>query len=89
MILNELVTNSFKYAFKDACGNINILLDKYDKKFHLTISDNGIGYDKNSPSNTLGLILVNILAQQQLKGELSINSTNGVNVQIKWNDDEK
>ena len=88
LILNELITNSFKYAFPNGQGDINISLDSQDNQFILTISDNGIGYDKNQQSDSLGLVLVETLAIQQLKGQMNIDSTNGVKVQIKWSANE-
>ena len=88
LILNELVTNSFKYAFTNNQGNINIVLEKTDNQFCLNISDDGIGYDQMQPRNSLGLVLVNTLAKHQLRGKISIDSDNGVNVNIKWKNNE-
>ena len=45
IILNELITNSFKYAFKDGEGVISIKLIKKDKKHIFTVEDNGVGFD--------------------------------------------
>jgi len=84
LILNELVSNSFKYAFPNSIGKINISLTKKDNLFNLLVSDNGIGYDKNIRSNSLGLILVDTLSKKQLKGELNSDSSNGVTVNITW-----
>lgn len=84
LILNELVTNSFKYAFKEGKGSIYIQLYKNDNQFNLIIWDNGTGYDKTVPSNSLGLVLVNTLSKHQLKGNIIIDSNNGVKVTITW-----
>lgn len=84
LILNELVSNSFKYAFKDGCGNINISLVKHNNLFILLISDDGVGYNTQKQTNSLGLILVNTLAKHQLKGNIDIDSTDGVTVKIGW-----
>jgi len=84
LILNELVSNSFKYAFENEKGAINISLAKKDMSYELLVSDNGIGYDKTKSSNSLGLILVDTLAKKQLRGNLEFESTNGVSVKITW-----
>lgn len=85
LIINELITNSFKYAFKGKDeGNISVVLKKEDESICLIVRDDGIGYDKNTPTNSLGLTLVNTLAVNQLRGELKIDSTNGVKTIILW-----
>ena len=88
IILNELVTNCFKYAFPNKDGEIQISLTKQDNTFKLLVSDNGIGYDKNINSNSLGLILVDTLAKKQLNGNIHVNSNSGVKVSITWNTTE-
>jgi len=84
LILNELMTNAFKYAFPMGKGSIHILLDKVDEYYHLCVNDDGIGYDQEKTSNSLGLILVKTLALQQLKGEMCIDARQGVKVEITW-----
>lgn len=84
LILNELITNAFKYAFPDGKGSIYILLEKENEQYHLRIKDDGIGYNQDKISNALGLVLVKTLAIQQLKGEIRIDSTQGVMVEIIW-----
>lgn len=75
LIINEVVTNSLKYAFpNESHGTINISFKKEEDKFCLIYSDNGIGIkDKIDFENikSLGLRLVNLLAKQ-LKGELKV-----------------
>ncbi len=84
LILNELVTNSFKYAFPDNEGTIYVSLEEEKGKFRFCIEDDGIGYVKDTPSNSLGLILVDTLARKQLKGEIFTNTKDGVKVMIVW-----
>ena len=86
LILNELITNSFKYAFPHKKGNININLIKEKGKYKLYISDNGIGYKQDTDTSSLGLVLVNTLAVEQLRGEIKIDSSNGVKVEVIWGD---
>ena len=86
LILNELISNSFKYAFINKEGNINISLSKSKEEYKLEVSDDGIGYDKNISWTSLGIVLVNTLAVSQLKGTININSKKGVYVEITWNE---
>src|SRR5664280_2568369 len=85
LIINELVSNSLKYAFPDGQGEINVSLMNYQgNKFCLTISDNGIGIPldmdfKNTKS--LGFRLTNNLTQQ-LEGEILLDRSNGTKFQI-------
>lgn len=90
LILNELITNSFKYAFPKEEGDIYINLFKEGEYYILEVKDNGVGYNKDSISNrSLGLTLVKTLAEQQLEGDLTIDSSKGVDVLIKWKENDK
>ncbi|MCD6010665.1 MAG: hypothetical protein K0Q79_527 [Flavipsychrobacter sp.] len=79
LMLNELLTNSFKYAFNGAvnCG-INVTIDKVDSQYRLVYSDTGPGLPENFEilkSGRLGMIiLVNL--SKQLKGSFNYNSKN-------------
>ncbi len=80
LIVNELVTNSMKYAFPDRDkGEIRIIMKHRDDRIQLTISDNGVGLPESfkiSESNTLGLELVKALIDQ-LHGNLEISRKGG------------
>lgn len=85
LIINELLTNSFKHAFdKNGSGFIKIDFIKTNNEYSLIYSDNGKGYDQNIKKESLGLILIETLTKKQLKAQLDINSTKGVKVEIKW-----
>jgi len=84
LILNELMTNAFKYAFPNGKGSIHILLNQANERYHLCVYDDGIGYNQNQTFHSLGLVLVETLALQQLKGEMHIDSSQGVHVEITW-----
>ena len=68
LILNELITNSFKYAFKNiAAPCIKLQLEKNKETYRLTYSDNGTGLPADvhiEHSKSLGLRLVNRLSKQ-------------------------
>lgn len=62
LLFNELLTNSFKYAFlKIFDGRIDISLKFADNKLHFTYKDNGPGFKAGqsfSESSSLGLNLI-------------------------------
>jgi len=84
-ILHETITNSLQHAFvgRDS-GDILIYLKKEDDLYRLSLSDNGIGYNEGSNSNSLGLIIIETLVETQLQGKLSIDSKNGTKIEIEW-----
>lgn len=89
LIINELVTNSFMYAFPpgfdcmavrgEPCA-IRISLTSGDGIYVLTVADNGRGLPEGfDPLTTksLGLKLVNFLARHQLRAEIRVRSEKG------------
>ncbi len=79
LIINELVSNSFKYAFrKKNTGTISIDLRNVENNyFLLTVKDDGDGIPYKIDVNyitSMGLQLVNTLARQ-LNGKLEIESS--------------
>lgn len=88
LILNELVSNSIKYAFEKD-GKIEISLLKDVNSYVLKVSDNGKGFDKTKKSDSLGLILINSLVKKQLKGIIDFNTSSGTEVTIYWNNNAK
>ncbi|MGB9979302.1 PAS domain S-box protein [Methanobacterium sp.] len=87
LIINELVTNSLKYAFPGPNGKavVKVELKKLQQdKLKLVISDNGRGLPDNldiENVETLGLKMVTILVNQ-LKGTLELDRTNGTEFKI-------
>ncbi|MEM7556012.1 MAG: histidine kinase dimerization/phosphoacceptor domain -containing protein, partial [Cyanobacteria bacterium P01_A01_bin.84] len=88
LIINELVSNSFKYAFPNGMpGKISIIIQECQNSKNdllLIISDTGIGISntlKWEESNSLGLKIVRSLTRQ-LKGNISLNCGQGANFQI-------
>ncbi|MBU1171432.1 MAG: PAS domain S-box protein [Proteobacteria bacterium] len=87
LIVNELVSNAMKYAFVGKPeGHLLISFRKQDDHVaSLTVSDNGCGLPDRFDINThesLGLKIVRILAEGQLKGSLSAVNENGATFQI-------
>ncbi len=90
LIVNELVTNSLKYAWQNSTNQnreIYISFKKTNTQEHLelTIGDNGIGLppEQQQSSNTLGLRLVQLLVRQ-LDGKLEIISQAGTQFKITF-----
>jgi len=89
LIINELLSNSLKYAFPDEGeGEIIVSMKKLDKELELTIEDDGIGLPEEfdlKNSKTLGLKLVRTLVENQLDGSIDMESNNGTKFTIKFN----
>ncbi len=89
LILNELISNSLKYAFKNGRrGEISISLNLDYTNFVLTIADNGIGLPENldiTYADTPGLQLVNTLVRQ-LDGLIDLERDNGTAFTITFRD---
>jgi ammonium transporter len=92
LIVNELVSNSLKYAFpKGKDGEIKISLhriaDLKSNMFELTVSDNGAGIPEDldiRKTESLGLRLITNLAESQLQGKVKLNRNKGTEFQIKF-----
>ena len=88
LIINELVSNSLKYAFKSQpSGTLNISLKDKSDHLELLVKDNGNGFPAGlnvSRQHSFGLQLISAFAQK-LKAKLDIYNDNGAAVfmQIK------
>jgi PAS domain S-box-containing protein len=86
LIVNELVSNSLKYAFKGKLeGNIGISLEDHKDHAELVIQDDGSGLPadlKIEDVTTLGLQLVDSLVKQ-MDGELKLQIKSGTEFRIK------
>lgn len=89
LIINELVSNSLKYAFKNSkeeYGKIFISLKNNNGLYELIVGDNGVGLPENfdfRSTNTLGSQLVLSLTEQ-IDGEISIDNSQGAKFIIKF-----
>ena len=89
LIVTELLTNSFKYAFpQENTGRIKINAEREkNNTIVMTVSDNGIGLPLNfdpSTARTLGLRLVTGLVEEQLEGGWELIKCNGACWKIHW-----
>ena len=85
LIVNEVLTNSFKYAFdeKNRLPNLTISLQKKKKEVTLTLVDNGKGFDPSIVKNGMGLELIEGLAEQ-IDGRISVSGSSGVEVSLSF-----
>ncbi|GAB6088551.1 hypothetical protein JCM12856_01440 [Spirochaeta dissipatitropha] len=89
ILINELLTNSVKYAFPDErYGNIYIrsYFDETEKMAYLQIKDDGIGFpvdfDRQKDAG-FGLTLIDIISSQ-LNAESSFETENGTSFSISF-----
>jgi PAS domain S-box-containing protein len=92
LILNELLTNSMKYAFpENQKGEIKVDFKINNQgKFQLDVSDNGIGLPpKIGPENSdsLGMQLIYNLTQQ-IKGDLKVMNSEGARFRILFHEED-
>ncbi|MCK5352236.1 sensor histidine kinase, partial [bacterium] len=91
LIVTELVSNAYKYAFPSGRhGTISIKADKdADDMINLRIEDNGTGIPKNvdlKKTKSLGMRLVYMLAEHQLSGKVKIDRKKGTRFHIQFKD---
>ncbi|MEO6837721.1 MAG: tetratricopeptide repeat protein [Ginsengibacter sp.] len=81
LIVNELLTNTLKYAFpKGQNGNVLIKLErKSNGVLHLQVSDNGIGKSGVTQGTGFGGQLISLLTRQ-LGGKMREENKNGTSV---------
>ena len=89
LVINELLSNTYKHAFKGRKeGIIEISAVVQDNGWiTITVSDDGIGLPKNfeiDNTNSLGLKLIRTLMEYQLKGTLTFKSQEGTRVIVKF-----
>ena len=77
IIINELITNAYKHAFKGDKGCISISLHKEKEVYLLRVADDGKGFVYNKESKSLGIKLIHALVYEQLKGSIDMK-TNGL-----------
>jgi PAS domain S-box-containing protein len=94
LVLNELITNAYKHAFRgNTEGTLIITMKKTEKGLiRMEVKDNGVGMPQREltagaeavGAGTLGLRLVQSIVQDQLKGKLEMESDVGLAVLITF-----
>ena len=89
LILNELITNAFKYAATDSDTPLELRIDldiNEEGLVTLEVSDNGPGLPddiETTMENSLGMRIVNQLVAQ-LQGEMKVSNTGGARFSISF-----
>ncbi|UTB32182.1 MAG: ATP-binding protein [Methanobacterium sp. ERen5] len=87
LIISELVSNSFKYAFPDGkTGKITVSLRNHGDGYLLIVGDDGVGLPEDlefTRTDSLGLELVNNLVDQ-VDGTIELDKRCGTKFIIKF-----
>ena len=89
LIINELISNSFKHAFPgDRKGEIKVgLKSKDDGGIEIRVSDDGVGLPEDfdiRKSGSYGLQSVISLTEHQLQGNLDLITDKGAEFRIRF-----
>jgi hypothetical protein len=87
IMINELITNTFKYAFDETDNpELAFSLSFIDGRVSFAVKDNGLGLPdkvKSGNRNGFGLNLVSSLAEQ-LEGEMVFGNTPGTEIKVSF-----
>lgn len=76
LIVNELVSNTFKYAFPMTKEPyLEVKAGLRNNQFYLIVKNNGPGFTRTTTKNSMGLNIINTLCRQ-LKADVSWNTEN-------------
>jgi len=86
LIINEVVSNSLKYAFPNGRqGNISVNIKASGGNLEMSLADDGVGIPESiNPRKTasLGIKLIYILVEHQMGGKVEIETTGGTKYKI-------
>ena len=87
LIVNEILSNAFKHAFRGKTqGMLEVSVKQVDDRIRIVVRDDGAGIPRNvdvDRTTSLGLKLIRSLAQQ-LNGTVTIVSTQGTEVTVEF-----
>lgn len=87
LLINEIITNSFKHAFVDHPNpRLDVIIAKKERFIQVTIKDNGPGFDFTSAlknSQSLGMTIIDSLINQ-IDADVSLNNSNGMEYVITF-----
>lgn len=91
LVINELISNALKHGFPkswEGKGKITVSLGKTeDEEIVLIVKDNGVGIPKDfdfRKTETMGLSLVTILIEDQLRGKIRLDRRRGTKFHIRF-----
>lgn len=78
IVINELLTNAYKHAFRGRpAGHIGLLIQRTGAFVTVAVRDDGIGFPPEGCREGLGLSIVRMTVQEKLGGELHIAGNPG------------
>ncbi|MCL7746843.1 histidine kinase dimerization/phosphoacceptor domain -containing protein [Halalkalibacter alkaliphilus] len=84
LIINELLTNCYKHAFREReTGIISIVCKRIHDSVELSVSDNGRGIPEDFDLNkldSLGLTILKGIVTSEFRGEMEITGEGGTNI---------
>jgi two-component sensor histidine kinase len=88
LVVTELMHNALEHGLHESGTHLRIELQRYSNEGLITISDDGVGlpagFDLATSSN-LGLQIVRTLIENELKGELKLESTHqGTHAKLRF-----
>ena len=94
LLITELVTNAFKYAFPEGRPRpgaqrceITVSVRRDGEMTLLSVADNGVGLPAGmdwKKTKTLGLVLVRMLGEHQLRGRIELNGDHGTTFRLHF-----
>lgn len=88
LLLNELILNAFKFAFKGRqSGELLVELKEHEDYIEIIVKDNGVGLPDNfdlKNNSTLGMTLIRTLSKQ-LKAQIHFESNDGTEFRFQFN----
>jgi len=87
LLVNEVVTNAYKHAFKHReSGEIEVELQEINERVFVEVRDNGVGLPDDlmqDNSSTIGMTLIKLL-NKQLDGEIAFSDKNGTRFELTF-----
>lgn len=85
LVVNEIVQNAIDHAFDGKSeGKVEIEIKKLNDSYYIKISDNGVGIENEIPESNMGLLIINSLVKDKLKGDISVNSQLGIGTTVEF-----
>lgn len=87
LIINEFLTNSYKYAFEElGTGKITIDISCDKVYYQIRLTDNGIGFSKDFDIDALDSFGIDVmrLLVEQLEGSFDLKGDNGVSLELQF-----
>ena len=86
LILNELITNALKYAYRDGeHGRLHVGLKDHTNHLLLEVADNGTGFNpEEAGKNSFGWRMIRSFSQK-MQADVQVENKDGAHVRIKIN----